>query len=67
MRDEDLEKVIEQNAAGPAEARGDQGSMRRHSLRDQIEADNYLAAERSARSGRLPIRIAKIRPPGAAY
>lgn len=41
----DLQTDIASNAQGPAEARGDQGSMRQHPLRDQIAADRYLAAK----------------------
>lgn len=58
----ELEQAIEENGTGPAQAQGDTGSMRQHSLRDQIEADKYLAGKRAVRGGRLPIRVAKIRP-----
>jgi ABC-type sugar transport system substrate-binding protein len=34
-------------------------------LRDQIEADRYLASKAAARSGRRGFRLAKIVPPGA--
>ena len=39
---DDLKDAIKQNADGPAEARGDSGSVRQHSVKDQIEADKYL-------------------------
>ena len=41
----DLSSSIASNAQGPAEARGDSGSVRQHRLRDLIEADRYLAAK----------------------
>jgi len=40
-------------------------SVTRHSLSDQIELDKYLARKRAAASRSLPIRIGKLRPPGA--
>lgn len=45
---EDLKDKIKENAEGPAEARGDSGSVRQHSLADQIEADKYLASKEAA-------------------
>ena len=45
---EDLKDAIKQNAEGPAEARGDSGSVRQHGLKDQIEADKYLAGKEAA-------------------
>ena len=34
---EDLEQVIRDNAAGPAKASGDAGSVEQHRLKDQID------------------------------
>ncbi|QDU39685.1 hypothetical protein Mal4_40310 [Maioricimonas rarisocia] len=62
---DDLDDAIQQNAEGPAEARGDSGSVRQHSLKDQIEADRYLAAKRAARAKRLGLRLSKLVPPGS--
>ncbi|MEW4530219.1 hypothetical protein [Maioricimonas sp. JC845] len=62
---DDLDDVIQENAEGPAEARGDSGSVRQHSLKDQIEADRYLAAKRAARAKRLGLRLSKLVPPGS--
>ena len=65
--DNDLEQAIEENAAGPAEARGDAGSMRQHSLRDQIEADKYLAGKDAvSKSPAKAFTRVKIVPPGAS-
>ena len=41
---DDLEHTIRDNAQGPAQAHGDSGGMRQHSLKDQIETDRYLSA-----------------------
>lgn len=64
---EELEDSILTNAQGPAEARGDSGSMRQHNLRDQIEADKYLAgkaaiADRAKKT--LGVRFIQLVPPG---
>ena len=63
---DDLKESIAKNAAGPASASGDGQSVSQHSLRDQIAADEYLRQSRASRSRRLPIRIAKVIPGGAA-
>ncbi len=65
MSDETRREAIEQSALEPAEAHGDGRGMKAHSLRDQIAADKHLRSTAAAGSSRLPIRIAKIRPPGA--
>ena len=61
---EDLEQSIRDNAEGPAEARGDSGSMKQHSLKDQIEADRYLASKQAAKSKSRGLRFTKLVPPG---
>ena len=62
---EDLEQTIRENAAGPAKASGDSGSVEQHKLSDQIAADRYFKAQKAAKSKRLGLRITKIIPPGA--
>ncbi|MBM4018453.1 MAG: hypothetical protein FJ288_09040 [Planctomycetes bacterium] len=42
---DDLENVIRENAAGPAEAHGDAGGMKQHPLPDVIDADKHLAGK----------------------
>lgn len=64
MAENDLETAIAENAAGPKQARGDQGSVEQHSLKDQIAADKYLAAKKAARAKGLGIKLAKIDPGG---
>jgi hypothetical protein len=57
---------IEQAASDPRSASDDAGSVQQHSLPDLIEADKYLKSKSaSARKG-LPIRMFKLRPPGAS-
>ena len=63
---EELEQTIRENAQGPAEAQGDSGRVKQHSLGDQIEADRYLSAKQAARSKTLGLRMTRIVPPGAA-
>ena len=60
---DDLDDKIRENAEGPAEAHGDSGGMRHHSLPDQIEADRYLNSKKAMKKG-LGIRVTKIVPPG---
>ena len=62
----DLDKTIRENAKGPKRAAGDSGSMEQHSLKDQVEADRYLASKKALRSKSLGIRTSKLIPPGAA-
>lgn len=59
------ENTIAENAEGPAEAEDDAGRVKQHSLPDQIAADAYIAKKTAAASRSLPIRIGRIRPPGA--
>jgi len=64
VSDSDLENAIEENAGGPKKASGDSGSVEQHSLKDQIEADKYLASKQAARAKGLGIKLAKISPGG---
>lgn len=62
----DLQTEITENAQGPAEMAGDMGRVKQHSLKDQIEADRYLAARSAAsKKNGLGIKLMKISPPGA--
>lgn len=61
---DDLANTIKQNAEGPAEAHGDAGGMKQHSLPDQIAADKYLANKAALSSGSRGLRKLKIVPPG---
>lgn len=61
----ELEEVIEENAQGPAKVTGDSGSVEQHPLKDQIEADRYLASKKAAKAKGAGLRLIKIVPPGA--
>ncbi|MCL2118679.1 MAG: hypothetical protein FWH27_09675 [Planctomycetaceae bacterium] len=61
--DTTLEDAIRENAAGPKRAQGDSGSVEQHSLKDQIEADKYLASKEAVRRG-IGIKNVKISPDG---
>jgi len=62
---EELEQTIRENVQGPAEAQGDAGRMRQHSLSDQIAADRYLEGKKAARKKGLGVATKKLVPPGA--
>ena len=62
---DDLEQTIRENAAGPAEAQGDSGRVRQHSLADQIAADRYLEGKKASRKKGLGVATKKLVPPGA--
>ncbi len=61
----DLDQAIRDNAAQPAKASVDGQSVEQHSLKDQIEADRYLASKDAARKPGLGVKFAKLVPPGA--
>jgi hypothetical protein len=63
---DELDDAIRTNAEGPAEAHGDSGGMKQHSLQDQIAADRYLASKRASRAAGLGLKMTKVVPPGAA-
>jgi len=63
---DDLDDTIRENAQGPAEARGDAGSVKQHPIRDQIAADRYLNAKQAARSKASGLKLTKLVPPGSA-
>ncbi|MEX0715435.1 MAG: hypothetical protein WD066_02555 [Planctomycetaceae bacterium] len=63
--DEPLDETIRRNAQGPSSVSIDGNSATAQALREQIEADRYLASKQAARSKRLGLRITKIVPPGA--
>ena len=64
MADE-LQQSIEQNATEPKRVRGDSGEVEQHSLKDQIEADRYLASKKAANSNGSGIRVSKMKASGA--
>ncbi|GJQ30675.1 MAG: hypothetical protein HBSAPP03_25590 [Phycisphaerae bacterium] len=60
-----LDQAIRDNASQPAKAAVDGQSVEQHPLKDQIEADRYLASKDAARKPGLGIKFAKIVPPGS--
>lgn len=62
---DNLEEEILDNASGPKRAKGDQGEVEQHSLKDQIAADQYLAAKAAAANRKRGLRFTKLVPPGA--
>jgi hypothetical protein len=63
-----LEQAIRENADGPKRAQGDSGSVEQHALKDQIEADRYLASKEAMKKPGLGggVKFAKLVPPGTA-
>jgi hypothetical protein len=62
---EDLDNVIEQNAAGPRQVTSDGVSVQQQPLPDQIAADKYLAGKRAvSKNPAKAFTRVKIVPPG---
>ena len=57
---EDVKDAIEKNAQGPKSAKRDVGEVRQHSLKDQIEADRYLASREARSKPHKALRFAKL-------
>lgn len=61
---EEIEDAIREAAQQPAEVSVDGQTVKQQPLRDQIEADRYLASKEAAKKG-LGARMTKVVPPGA--
>ena len=62
---DDLKDTIKDNASGPKRAKGDSAEMEQHSLKDQIEADKYLAGKDAvSKNPAKGFTRVKIVPPG---
>ena len=62
---DDLKDAIKQNAEGPESAEADGVKTKQHSLRDQIEADKYLAGKDAvSKNPAKAFTRVKIVPPG---
>ena len=61
-----LDSTIRENAQGPESASADGVQVKQHSLRDQIEADKYLAGKDARRNPAKAFTRVKIVPPGTA-
>lgn len=65
MSDE-VSDALKQAAVQPKRVRTDAGEVEAHDLREQIEADKYLASKAAASSGNVHrgLRFNRIIPPG---
>jgi len=61
---DDLDDVIQENAAGPQEATVDGVRVTQHSLPDQIAADKHLASKRAMGRKNFGLTRVKVVPPG---
>ncbi|MBP9032307.1 MAG: hypothetical protein KBG29_00350 [Pseudomonadales bacterium] len=61
---EEITSAIHEAAQQPAEVSVDGQTVKQQQLRDQIEADRYLASKDAAKQG-LGVRMTKVVPPGA--
>ena len=61
---EELDNTIRENAEGPESASADGVQVKQHNLRDQIEADKYLANKAATRNPAKALTRVKIVPPG---
>ena len=62
---DDLEQAISENATGVKKAKGDNGELENHSLKDQIDADKYLCSKKATEARHKGLGFTKIVPPGA--
>ena len=62
--DKTLRDAIRDNAMGPKKVTGDAGSVEQHSLKDQIEAERFLASKEAMKRPGLGIRLTKLVPDG---
>ena len=62
---EEMEDVIRENAAGPAKASGDAGSVEQHKLTEKITTDKHLASKNAVSKPNRGLRFNKIVPPSA--
>ena len=59
---DELSDSIESAAKSPKRVRTDAGEVESHSLREQIEADKYLAAKTAASSKSRGLRFNQLSP-----
>ena len=60
-----MTQAIHENATGVKKAKGDNGELENHSLKDQIEADKYLCSKKATKARLKGLGFTKIVPPGA--
>jgi len=64
LSSKNLKDAIRENALGPKKVQSDAGSVEQHSLKDQIEAEKFLAAKEVTRKPGLGIKLTKLSPDG---
>ena len=62
--DKTIRDAIRDNALGPKKVTGDAGSVEQHPLKDQIEAERFLASKEAMKRPGLGIRLTKLMPDG---
>ena len=62
--DKTIRDAIRENARGPKKVTGDAGSVEQHPLKDQIEAERFLASKEAMKRPGLGIRFTKLVPDG---
>ena len=60
-----ISESILKNASGPKSAEVDGQRVEQHSLKDQIEADRYLASKKAVKSRNSGLKITKMSQSGA--
>ncbi len=60
-----ISESILKNASGPKSAEVDGQRVEQHSLKDQIEADRYLASKKAVKSRNSGLKITKMSHSGA--
>ena len=66
MPDPDLSETIRESAQTAKRAKGDNGELEQHNLKDLVEADRYLRNREAATAGPRALRFSRIVPPGSA-
>jgi hypothetical protein len=59
---DEISDAIAANALAPKSATGDAGSVTAHSLKEQIEADQYITGKAAVKGGCWPTRMKFVAP-----
>ena len=60
-----LTETIIENAKSAKRAKGDNGELEQHNLKDLIEVDRHIANQQAANKGAKSLKFSKIVPPGS--
>lgn len=66
MASEVRDQILE-NAQAPKVIETDGLKVTEHNLRDQIEADKHIARTANSGGSKIPIRVGRFKPGGAAH